>query len=155
MLLISCPRWAPSRLEDGLVSLELLITEDDLSIIIEPRMGLQPSIVTRNSDSNLRLGSSPREEPGKDHGFFEAGCCDGSVSASDLYQPSQAWNRRNQPQGRLAFLLQEHFPREGEEPCERQDSQGEFNKEEESPGLNKDGSFARRKLKNPMYPPYC
>ena len=149
------PEVGPSGVEDGLVSLELLMTEDDLSIVIEPRMGVEPSFVTRNSDSNLRLGSSPREEPGKDKGFFEAGCCDGSVSASDLYQPSQMWNRGNQPQGRLAFSLEEHFLREGEEPCERQDSQGEFNKEEESPGLNKDGSFARRKLKNLTYPPYC
>jgi hypothetical protein len=118
-------------------------------------MGLEPSIVTGNSDSNLRLGSSPREEPGKDQGFFEAGCCAGGVSASDLYQPSQAWNRGNQPQGRLVVLLQEQFLREAEEARERQNSQGEFNKEEESPGLNKDGSFARRKLKNLMYPPYC
>jgi hypothetical protein len=155
MPLISCPRRAPSRLEDGLVSLELLMTEDDLSIVIEPRMGLQPSIVTRNSDSNLCLGSSPREEPGKDQGFFEAGCSDGGVSASDLHQPSQAWDRGNQPQSRFAFSLEEHFFREAEETRKGQDPQGEFNKEEEPPGLNKDGSFARRKLKNLMYPPYC
>ncbi len=126
------------------------MTEDDLSIVIEPRMGVEPSFVTRNSDSNLRLGSPPPEEPGKDKGFFEASCCDGGVSASDLHQPSQAWNRGNQPQRSLALPVQEHFLREGEEPFERQDSQGEFNKEEESPGLNKDGSFARRKLKNVM-----
>lgn len=106
------PEVGPSGVEDGLVSIELLMTEDDLSIVIEPRMGVQPSIVTRNSDSNLRFGSPPPEEPGKDQGFFQAGCCDGGVSAGDLYQPSQMWNRGNQPQGRLAFSLEEHFLRE-------------------------------------------
>ena len=42
------------------------MAEDDLSIVIEPGMGVEPSFLARNSDSKLRLGSSPSKEPGKD-----------------------------------------------------------------------------------------
>lgn len=141
--------------EEGFISGEFLMAQNDLSVVSEPGMSLESSFVTRNSDSNFRLDSPPPEEPGEDQGFFEASCCDGGVSASDLHQPSQTWDRGNQPQGGLPLRVQEHFLREAEEPCERQDSQGGFNKEKESPGLNKDGSFARRKLKNLMYTSYC
>ena len=114
------------------------MTEDDLPVVIQPGVSLEAPYVTRNSDSKFCLGSPPSEEPGEDKGFFEAGGPHGGVSASDLDQPGQACSRGKQCQDRLTHPLSEHFAREGEETRERQDSQGEFNKEKESPGLNKD-----------------
>lgn len=124
-----------------------VMAENDLTIVIEPGVSLEPSFVTRHADSKRRLGSSPAEEPGKDKGLLEAGGPHEAIAASNLHQPSQAWNRGNQRHGRFPFPLQEHFFREGEEPRERQDSQGEIDQKEKPPGLGKDETFSRRELK--------
>lgn len=76
---------APSRTEEGFVSLELLMAENNLSIVIEPGVGLEPSFVTRHADSKRRWDASPAEEPEKDKGFFQAGGPHGVVSTGDLH----------------------------------------------------------------------
>jgi hypothetical protein len=76
--------------EEGLVALAFVMAEDHVSVTLEPGMGCKLSVVTRDADSKLRGNSSPAEEPGQDKSGLEAGGSYGSVSPSDLYQPSQA-----------------------------------------------------------------
>lgn len=50
--------------QERLIVFAFVMAENDLSIMIEPGVSLEPSFVTRDSNLKLRLRSPPPEEPG-------------------------------------------------------------------------------------------